>query len=702
MRIVCTVMALLLLASCNRGGGGPVDTARLDGASSEPQNWLTYGGTTDEQRFSQLASIDSESVATLGLAWSHEFDSPRGMEATPLVADGVIYTTTAWSKVYAFDATTGKQLWAYDPKVPGETGFKACCDVVNRGAAIYEGKIYVGTLDGRLIAIDAKTGALAWSTVTVDQSKPYTITGAPRVVKGRVLIGNGGGEYGVRGYVSAYDAATGKLAWRFYTVPPAKGAKPDGAASDKIIAKMQATWDGDWTKFGGGGTVWDSIVYDKDFNQVLIGVGNGSPWDHRLRSNGKGDNLFISSVVALDADTGEYKWHYQGVPGESWDFTQTQSIILASLKIGGSDKKVMMQAPKNGLFYVIDRSNGKLISAKNFVPVNWTTGVDMKTGRPVENPEARYEKGVFVASPSGHGAHNWQPMAYSPQTQLAYIPAQEVPLAYVSDNPFVPRPGGWNLGVNLAINTLPDDKAALKAVRAMLKGYLIAWDPIQQKEAWRVDLGGPGNGGVLTSAGGLVFAGNAKGKLNAYAAATGKELWSFDAGIGIIAPPITYAVNGKQYVAVMAGYGGGYGLPAAFAELAGPRPNGRLLVFALGAKAPYKVERMAAAPPVIVKDVWPASVVASGAVLYGNTCSVCHGGGVLSSGVLPDLRRSTALADKAAWQNIVHDGALKDNGMVGFSKWMTPNDIEAVRAYVADRARLLAKNERVNLASVQR
>ncbi|WP_333568712.1 PQQ-dependent dehydrogenase, methanol/ethanol family, partial [Sphingorhabdus sp.] len=461
---------MAFLVSCGSGHeDGVIDTSRLDSAASETQNWLTYGGTYEEQRYSGLEEINAETASSLGLEWSHEFDTARGLEATPLVADGVIYTTTAWSKVHALDATTGKLLWKYDPEVPGETGFKACCDVVNRGAAIYNGKVYSGTLDGRLIALDAKTGKLVWSVVTVDQSKPYTITGAPRIVKGRVLIGNGGGEYGVRGYVSAYDAETGKQAWRFYTVPPAKGAKPDGAASDEVIAKMQDTWDGDYAKFGGGGTVWDAIVYDRDFNQVLIGVGNGSPWDHRIRSNGKGDNLFLSSVVALDADTGKYKWHYQGNPAETWDFTQTQPIILASLKIDGADRKVMMQAPKNGFFYVIDRSNGKLVSAKNFVPQNWTSGVDMKTGRPIEMPGARYENGPFVANPSGHGAHNWQPMAFSPKTNLVYIPAQEVPMAYQSDAPFVGREGGWNLGVNLAINTLPDDEAGLKAIRAILK-----------------------------------------------------------------------------------------------------------------------------------------------------------------------------------------------------------------------------------------
>ncbi len=287
MRTFHPVVLSVLLAGCAQAIADPVTSVSVG-------DWRTYGGTAEEQRFSPLTAIDASTVGNLGLAWSHEFDTARGLEATPLVADGVIYTTTAWSKVYALDAVSGKLLWEYDPKVPGETGFKACCDVVNRGAALYDGKVYVGTLDGRLIALDAKTGKLVWSTLTVDQSKPYTITGAPRVVKGRVLIGNGGAEYGVRGYVSAYDAQTGKMAWRFYTVPPAKGAGPDGAASDKIIEKMQATWDGGWSKFGGGGTVWDSIVYDKEFNQILIGVGNGSPWDRRIRSNGKGDNLFLS------------------------------------------------------------------------------------------------------------------------------------------------------------------------------------------------------------------------------------------------------------------------------------------------------------------------------------------------------------------------------------------------------------------------
>jgi quinohemoprotein ethanol dehydrogenase len=691
MRRLCIAVMMLLLSACESAPeDGNVTTARLDEAASEQENWLTYGGTYEEQRYSGLAAISKESVGELGLEWAHEFDTARGLEATPLVADGVIYTTSAWSKVHALNAVTGQLLWSYDPEVPGETGFKACCDVVNRGAAIYGDKVYVGTLDGRLIALNAKTGELLWSVVTVDQSKPYTITGAPRVIKGQVVIGNGGAEYGVRGYVTAYDAETGSKIWRFYTVPPAKGAKPDGAASDDIIAKMQATWDGDYSKFGGGGTVWDAIVYDQEFNQILIGVGNGSPWDHRTRSNGKGDNIFLSSVVALDADSGKYKWHYQGTPGESWDFTQTQPIILASLNIDGAERKVMMQAPKNGFFYVIDRSNGKLISAKNFVEQNWTSGVDMKTGRPMEKAGSRYEKGPFVALPSGHGAHNWQPMAFSPKTKLVYIPAQEVPMAYQSDAPFVGREGGWNLGVNLAINTLPDDKAELKAVRALLKGYLIAWDPIQQKEMWRVDHGGPWNGGVLATGGGLVFQGNAKGEFNAFDATNGNKLWSFDSKIGIIAPPISYSVRGKQYIALMVGYGGGYGVASPFTENMGPRPNGRLLVFALGGKEPYSVKRMDPGPAVVPKDSWSSEVVAKGAQIYENTCSVCHGGTARSSGVLPDLRRSPVLADQKVWQSVVHDGLLKENGMVGFSKWLSPEEVEAVRGYVAGRAKVLA------------
>ena len=689
--------ALVALAACNKPGDSPaskVDDARLAAAGSETGNWLTHGGTYEEQRYARLDKINADTVGTLGLAWSAEFDTNRGQEATPIVVDGVLYTTTAWSKVYAFDAKTGKQLWAHDPKVPGEAGVNACCDVVNRGVAVYEGKVISGTIDGRLIALDAATGKELWSTVTVDQSKPYTITGAPRIVNGKVLIGNGGAELGVRGYVSAYDADNGKLAWRFYTVPPAPGAPADGAASDPIMEKARATWSGDWGKFGGGGTVWDAIVYDKEFNQVLIGVGNGSPWNHKIRSAGKGDNIFLSSVVALDAETGAYKWHYQGTPGETWDFTQTQPIILADLTIDGAARKVMMQAPKNGFFYVIDRKDGKLISAKGFVPQTWTTGVDMATGRPIENPAARYDKANFIMTPSALGAHNWHPMAFSPKTGLVYLPAQEIPFNYMDDPGFKGRDGGWNIGVNWLANPVPETPGDFKALRALLKGQLIAWDPVAQKEVWRVQYDGPWNGGVLATAGNLVFQGNAKGEFAAFSADKGKKLWSFDAGTGVIAAPISYAADGEQYVAVMAGYGGAYPLTAAFVDNPRPMPNGRLLVFKLGAKTPYSVPKMENPPAVVVTDTFAPAQVAEGQAIFESTCGVCHGAAAVSSGVLPDLRRSGNLASKENWNGIVIGGALKDRGMASFAKYVTAQQAESVRGYVAVQAKKLAATEK--------
>jgi len=394
-----------------------VDAQRIVDADNDPGNWVTHGRTYSEQRYSPLAKIDAGNVKQLGLAWFVDLDTHRGQEATPLIIDGVVYSTSAWSKVQAISATTGELLWQYDPKVPGETGVKACCDTVNRGVAAYQGKLYLGTLDGRLIAIDAATGKEMWSVVTVDQSKSYTITGAPRVIKGKVIIGNGGAEFGVRGYISAYDAESGKMLWRFYTVP----GDPSQPFEAPILAEAAKTWHGEWWKLGGGGTVWDSMAYDPELDLLYIGTGNGSPWNQQYRSPGGGDNLFLSSVVALKPDTGEYVWHYQSTPGETWDFTATQHIVLADLTIDGQPRKVLMQAPKNGFFYVVDRTNGKLISAKPFVPVNWALEIDLKTGRPVEDPAARFmnPKQPALVMPGPYGAHNWQPMSFSPQTGLA-------------------------------------------------------------------------------------------------------------------------------------------------------------------------------------------------------------------------------------------------------------------------------------------
>ena len=401
-----------------------VDATRLVNADREPQNWMSHGRTYSEQRFSPLRQIDANNAKQLGLTWFVDMDTAKGQESTPLVIDGVMVVSTAWSMVKAFDAKNGRVLWEFDPQVPRDTLVKGCCDAVNRGVAAWQGKIFVGTLDGRLIALNARTGKPIWSVVTVDQTKPYTITGAPRIVKGKVLIGNGGAELGVRGYVSAYDVADGKLVWRFYTVP----GDPSKPFESPALAAAAKTWTGEWWKLGGGGTVWDSMAYDAALDLLYIGVGNGSPWNRAIRSPGGGDNLYLSSIVALRPDTGEYVWHYQETPGESWDYTATQQMILADLRIEGRLRQVIMQAPKNGLFYVLDRKTGQLISAKPFVPVTWTSGVDLKTGRPIENPGIRFgETGRPIdLLPGPLGAHNWQPMAFNPRSGLVHVPAQEI------------------------------------------------------------------------------------------------------------------------------------------------------------------------------------------------------------------------------------------------------------------------------------
>ncbi|MEO1653229.1 MAG: PQQ-dependent dehydrogenase, methanol/ethanol family, partial [Bacteroidota bacterium] len=386
-----------------------VDDARL--SQGDSKDWLSYGLNYSENRFSQLDEITTENVSEMGLVWSYSLNSIRGVEATPVVVDGIMYVTAPWSIVHAIDVRSGKEIWRYDPQVPRETGKKACCDVVNRGVALYKGKVFVASLDGRLIALDAASGQKQWEKLTLDNTKNYTITGAPRVFKGNVIIGNGGAEYGVRGYITAYDAETGEQKWRWYSVP-GDPAKPYESPELEMAAK---TWDekGEYWKVGGGGTMWDAMVFDPELNLMYVGVGNGSPWNRRLRSPGGGDNLFLASIVALDPDNGEYKWHYQETPGDHWDYTATQPLILADLEIEGKSRKVIMQAPKNGFFFVIDRTNGEFISAKNFVNVNWASGYD-EEGRPMEISEAEYKDNAYEAIPGPFGAHNWHPMSYNP------------------------------------------------------------------------------------------------------------------------------------------------------------------------------------------------------------------------------------------------------------------------------------------------
>jgi PQQ-dependent dehydrogenase (methanol/ethanol family) len=673
-------------------------------AGTDPSNWVTGGGTTNEQHYSSLNQINDSNVSRLGLAWYGEFDTDRGQEATPLVIDGVLYTSTAWSKVYAYDAATGKQLWFFDPEVPGKKGLDGCCGVVNRGVAAWNGKIFVGTFDGRLVAIDAKSGKKVWDTQTTDTTKSYTITGAPRVVKGKVLIGNGGAEFGVRGYVSAYDAETGELSWRFYTTPNPEN-KPDGAASDEILmSTAYKTWgEGAWRETGGGGTAWDAIVYDKDFDQVLIGTGNGTPWSYRARSGLEGDNLFISSIVAVDADTGAYKWHYQSTPAEEWDFTATQPIVLADLTIDGKKHKVAMQAPKNGFFYVLDRSNGELISAQNFVPVNWAAGVDLETGRPIEYPAARYSThgNDFLAMPGAFGAHNWHPMAYSPKTGLAYIPSQQGGFGYKDDKnyKFVDLHGAWNIA-NITEQAVMGarDEAERLALSSMFRGDLIAWDPVKQKEVWRVTHPSIGAGGTLATAGNLVFQGTPDGVFHAYKADTGKEVWSYDGQVGIIAGAMSYQISDEQYIAVLSGLGGSSGLQMPYMKEphAGP---GRVLVFKLGGDEKLPPYERSKRPAMVSDEKFTDEAVTHGASLYGN-CVSCHGYGTYTNDeVVSDLRRSPMILSKEAFSEVVLGGALESRGMASFADRLSETDVEALRAFLSKKAMQLQADEAVEEAA---
>jgi PQQ-dependent dehydrogenase (methanol/ethanol family) len=710
VRIALALSVAASLAACGGpeepAGPRPVNTERIAAADSEPGNWLTHGRTYGEQRYSPLARISTANVPKLGLAWSYEMRTTRGASATPIVVDGVIYVTSAWSVVYSLDAKTGRELWVYDPEVDRSVGPNACCDVVNRGVAVYEGKVFVGVLDGRLVALDAASGKVAWEAVTVDRSLPYTITGAPRVANGLVYIGNGGAEYGVRGYVSAYDANSGELRWRFYTVPgdPAKG--PDGTASDSIMAKAAATWTGQWWNVGGGGTVWDSIVYDPDFDQVLIGVGNGSPWNHQIRSPQGGDNWFLASIVALDARTGAYKWHYQTTPGDTWDFTATQHILLADLTIDGTARKVAMQVPKNGFFYVIDRRDGRLISAAPVlpmfktpdtppgVPLSWAYAIDQASGRPLENPEARYVKSTAVVRPSPFGAHNWHPMSFNPSTGLVYVPVQDMALDWTSDAGFVVRKGRWNTGTVHA--PLPDDPKVREAIRSGSTGYLIAWDPVKQQAAWRVVHKGAWNGGTLTTAGGLVFQGTVDGRFVAFDAKSGEQLWEFDNQIATLAGPMTFEVDGEQYVAVLGGYGSVFYLYAgALLPAPGGPVNGRVFVYKLGGtatKPTIAIPRTPMPQPPVVNA--SAAEVQRGAALYSGFCAACHGAGTVSAGVIADLRRSRRLGNAEAWQEAVTKGIPGVGAMPPFHEFVTASDAAAIRAYVARQAAALYAQEK--------
>lgn len=696
-RAVLAVL-ILLLAGCDNAGkdlakgsekGAENAESTATAVINQETDWAFHGRTMGEQRYSPLDQINPETISQLNLAWYYDLPTNRGQEASPLIIDGVIYTTSAWSHVIALNAATGEPLWHFDPQVPKSYGVKGCCDAVNRGAAYMNGQIFVGTLDGRLIALNAETGEQNWSVLTVNQEKNYSITGAPRAVNGKVFIGNGGAEFGVRGYISAYDAESGALVWRFYTVP----GGPDDPTGVEPVAAQTATWNGEWWALGGGGTVWDSMAYDPETNLLYFGVGNGSPWNPNTRTAGEGDNLYLSSMVAVDADSGEYHWHYQTTPGEAWDYTATQHMILAELDIAGETRKVIMQAPKNGFFYVLDRLTGELISAEPFVHVTWASHVDQETGRPVVNPDAEYWKtGVpAMVMPSWMGGHNWHPMSYSVQTGLVYLPAQEAGFPYLADDEQTPSRLAVNLGVDTSVAAFPDDQKVIDHIKELTAGHLLAWDPVQQKEVWRVQYPGVWNGGVLSTAGGLVFQGNPAGFLNAYRGADGEKLWEYPAQTGIVAPPVSYQAGGEQYLAVSAGWGGIFPLmtgPLVEDALSGADPinRSRLLVFKLGgnAKLPEPSGQRRLLPDHSSIEI-DREQIEQGAVTYDRYCVGCHGAGAVGGGVIPDLRFSPMAASAEAWNQVVLGGILSERGMVSFNSELSEQDSAAVRAYVIGR-----------------
>lgn len=673
--------------SANVSAGAAVDSARLLAAQTDSSNWMSHGRDYGEQRHSSLDAINDETVKELGLAWSFDFGEGLGIEATSLVVDGVMFTTGSWSQVYALDARTGELLWHYDPKVSKARLQQICCGPVNRGVAVWEGQVFVGTLDGRLIALDAVTGDVNWSKVTVDQSKPYSITGAPRVVKGLVIIGNGGAEFGVRGFIAAYDHQTGDQVWKFYTVP----GDPDKGFENEAMRMAAETWTGEhWLIGGGGGTVWDSMAYDAELDLLYFGVGNGTPWNREIRSPDGGDNLFLSSIVAVRPATGEYVWHYQTTPGESWDYTATQHIILADMEIEGKQRKVLMQAPKNGFFYVLDRVNGELISANNYTEVTWATHIDKETGRPVEVQGARYIDKPFTLVPAFLGGHNWHPMSFNPETGLVYIPILSFPAVYGQPQEFKYRDGLFNVGLDPFLGSLPDDQAIRNAVRPLFKGALLAWDPRTNSEVWRVDHSGPWNGGTLTTAGNLVFQGTADGKFEAFRADSGKQLWDFATQTGVVAAPMTYQIDGEQYVSIAVGWGGTYAY--AMGEFVQPEslPNvARVLTFKLGGS--NKLPSLDWNPTVTFnppEQIGDADALKLGEGLYGEICSSCHGASATSGLLIPDLRGSAFIQNAQAWNSVVLEGSLADRGMASYRPYLTEEQSEAIRSYVIKQSHL--------------
>jgi PQQ-dependent dehydrogenase (methanol/ethanol family) len=709
MKIYLLVIATALMSLASHANSQPAaQTVNESNIMNPGGEWLSHGRTYREQRFSPLDSVNRDNVDELDLVWSFKFDTARGMEATPIVHDGVIYVSTGWSHVHAIDARSGEELWHYDAKIPKAQLAKTCCGPVNRGVAIWQEdsdsplQVFFGALDGRLIALDAATGMENWSVQSTPTDGNYSVTGAPRIVKGMIIIGNGGAELGVRGYVSAYDVTTGEMKWRFYTVPGDRNKPQENSALEAALE----TWSGDeWYKLGGGGgTAWDSLVYDPELDLLYIGTGNGSPWNRELRSPGGGDNLYLSSIVALRPDTGEYVWHYQVTPADNWDYTATQQMVLAELEIEGEMRSVIMQAPKNGFFYVLDRKTGELLSAEKFGRVTWATHVDMETGRPVESKFANYqENGGSFIWPSPYGAHNWQPMSFSTKTGLMYIPVQSIPSYFSAVKEVMYRVNRWNTGVDLNTNRDPKSWVAGRAsADALIYGELVAWDPVKRKRAWKVHHSKPSNGGILSTAGDLVFQGTWDGTFAAYDAYNGKKLWQYKSDSAVLAGPMTYELDGEQYIAVAQGSGGTVMITVGDELMKKKTNQNKLLVFKKGrfnqtvSLASNELATIKALGHKVNSD--PA-VIKQGESLYHNNCASCHGINALSNYVVPDLRYMSEQTH-SDFASIVIGGTRTHKGMIGFYETLGLDDVDAIHAYLANKQKLLP--ERLELTFLQK
>ncbi len=649
------------------------------------KNWLAFGRTYSEQRFSPLTQVNEDNVNQLGLDWYVDLPNDRGLVSTPLVVDGILYFVGSMNRVRAVEAVSGRIIWEFDPKVYEHTGNDMRVGWEhNRGIGIWKDKVYQATWDGRLIAIDRASGRQLWSVRTFPADAPLYITGAPKIFKGKVLIGNGGTENGPsRGYVTAYDAETGDQAWRFHIVP---GNPADGFENDAM--RMAAkTWTGQWWKHGGGGNAWHGFTYDVELDQLYIGTGNGAPWNRKIRSPDGGDNLFLCSVVALDPDTGEYLWHYQTTPGETWDYNSNMDIVLADLEIDGNATKALLHAPKNGFFYVIDRSDGKLLSAEPFSKTTWATHIDMKTGRPVEVPGARYEDGSAIVSPTLFGAHSWAAMSFNPNTGFAYIPAMHLSATYTDEGIEIENwaSSPFNEGDTMGVAASHDPELQQKN-----QGSLQAFDPVAGKIVWEVPIESHANGGTMTTAGNLVFQGRADGQFVAYNATTGENLWSINLGQGISAPPITFSVNGEQYISLLVGWGGGAAGMGTNQDTSLGWKYGthmrRLMTFSLkGAMSYPEIKPPELAEPLAMPKFEVDDLLAEQGAAEFVRCYACHGIETISAGMAPDLRGSEVLSSASAFASIVRDGSLKKNGMPQFAH-LTDKQLLSLRNYVRREA----------------